>query len=252
MKKLLSFLILSFVLAPAFVFADAGGAGQGNEIPSPLDCEGYFECVCNTSAPQTDYLPVSTTATTPEACNSYCQGLTDPTTYDWSCWLGGSVMFNGVSRLEESGVIGDSASATTSAPTVPAEAPAQPLIPILNVPIPGLDWSKATTVSNGQQHSNLLGAYVNAVYAYMLGAAALIAVTMLMIAGLQYATARGDSKQVDNAKKRINNAVVGIILLLLAYNIAFIVNPATVKFKSLDIQVIKGIEVDDETPVNFS
>jgi hypothetical protein len=136
------------------------------------------------------------------------------------------------------------------------------LFPRLNVEIPGLGyeiipgglfgtpkWSAAeiTTDANGIQHSNLLGTYVNAVYTYLLGAASLIAVTMLMIAGLQYATARGDSKQVDNAKKRINNAVVGIILLLLGYNIAFIVNPATTRFNSLSLESVQDLTLRNDT-----
>lgn len=135
------------------------------------------------------------------------------------------------------------------APTtaVPAK---EPVIPCLNVPIPGLSFGNCTPdydgiganpdsaknlvqVENGVVSSNLLGLYVEAVYQYLLIAAAIVAVTMLMIAGLQYATARGESKQVEQAKKRINNAVVGIILLLLAYNIAFLINPATTTFSAL-------------------
>lgn len=125
----------------------------------------------------------------------------------------------------------------------------EPIIPCLNVPIPGLKFGNcdektgkdpnadpnliSDVDSKGDRQTNLLGAYVEAVYQYLLIAAAIVAVTMLMIAGLQYATARGSSKQVDQAKKRINNAIVGIILLLLAYNIAFIINPATTTFESL-------------------
>jgi hypothetical protein len=67
-----------------------------------------------------------------------------------------------------------------------------------------------------------------------------------MIGGVQYATARGSTKQVESAKKRISNAVTGMILLLLAYNIAFIINPATTTFSSLSVKNIKGIQIEKE------
>ncbi len=136
-----------------------------------------------------------------------------------------------------------------------------PLFPKLNVPIPGFLKYDNTTgkwlerkdgtwvpvgyeVINGIQQSNLLGTYVNALYSYLLGAGTLVAVVMLMIAGIQYATARGDTHVVDQAKKRIGNAVAGVILLLLAYNIAFIINPATTTFQSLAVPAIKEIPLN--------
>jgi len=136
------------------------------------------------------------------------------------------------------------------APAVPVK---DPLLPELNVKIPGLCddggicWKGATHNIQGSYYkSNLLGLYIEAVYTYLLIAAAIIAVTMIMIGGLQYATARGDSKQVEHAKKRISNAVVGVILLLLAFNIAFILNPSTTTFRSLSIETVENIAMDKE------
>ena len=101
-----------------------------------------------------------------------------------------------------------------------------------------------TSTVQGRTNSNLLGAYVAAMYSYLLVAGAIIAITMMMVGGLQYATSRGDSKQLEGAKRRINNAVVGVILLLLAYNIAFIIDPSTTTFESLSLARIEEIALD--------
>ncbi|MEK7183297.1 MAG: hypothetical protein AAB776_01540, partial [Patescibacteria group bacterium] len=127
------------------------------------------------------------------------------------------------------------------------------LLPNLNVKIPGLCDDKgicwkgiANDIKGDYYESNLIGLYVEAVYTYLLTAAAIIAVTMIMIGGLQYATARGDTKQVEHAKKRISSAVMGVILLLLAYNIAFIINPSTTTFRTLSIQTIDTIRINKD------
>ncbi len=82
-------------------------------------------------------------------------------------------------------------------------------IPVnLNVPIAG-----NTSVSG-------LSEYIPLIYNYLIPAASLVAVVMLMVGGLQYATARGNTKAVDQGKTRIANALIGLVLLLSAYAIS--------------------------------
>ena len=135
-------------------------------------------------------------------------------------------------------------SALEQAPSTDQEAHA-PLIPILNVQIPGLDFANSVTVDpeTGIVHSNILGLYVTALYRYLIGAAALIAVVLLMVAGVQYATAGGSQEKVSKAKNRMRDAIVGIVILLLVYDIAFLIDPNTVKFDSLTIQNVHGIDL---------
>lgn len=231
-------------LTPFLVLADAGGADQGPpEDPRCFSfvCECYLDGIFNGNEPN---------AHTTTTCQTTCAD-----TAASQAAARASVGYSGqeisTSKLQcysENGV-----KINIDAPSVVNTTPIKdPILPCLNVPIPGLgfgncdpDGKQKSDVSqfikfdaNGNQINNLLGYYVGAMYKFLLIAGAIVAVTMLMIAGVQYATARGESKQVDQAKKRINNAVVGIILLLLAYNIAFVLDPGTVKFDALTIKLV--------------
>jgi len=54
----------------------------------------------------------------------------------------------------------------------------------------------------------------------LLGLIGLILVVLIVYAGFLWMTAQGDSKKVDTAKTIITNAVIGILITLLAYGIA--------------------------------
>ncbi|MBP9828321.1 C39 family peptidase [Patescibacteria group bacterium] len=127
-------------------------------------------------------------------------------------------------------------------------------IPILNVPIPGLDLSGAVTidVAGGSVKSNMLGLYINAIYGWLITAASVMAVVMMMIAGLQYATARGNAGQVSDAKDRMKNVVIGMIMLLGANTIATFLDPNLTIFEPLSVQRVSGYDVPNETPTTFN
>lgn len=76
-------------------------------------------------------------------------------------------------------------------------------------------------------------------YRFAVGAAAVIAAVMLMVGGLQYLTSRGDSSAIDAAKERIQNAVVGLALVLGSYLILWLVNPALVRLDALKVVLIE-------------
>lgn len=132
--------------------------------------------------------------------------------------------------------------------TVDAEEKRDPIIPILNVPIPGLDFGDTVTYdAEGNLQANFLAKYVDALYRFLIVAMAIVAVVMMMIGGLQYILARGHADAVKKAKERMANSVIGIILLLAAYNIAFLINPDTVRFESLAIKTIQYEEITAES-----
>lgn len=210
--------------------------------PDVISCPN-FKCACSYQLGFVADIPnVSTNEECLSSCTSYLIGTValdvDPADVGAVLWC-----------LNADGT---STAVPTTASTATTKPLKDPILPCLNIPIPGLGFGdcdpsgkQKSDVSqfikfdeNGNQINNLLGYYVGAMYQFLLIAGAIVAVTMLMIAGLQYATARGESKQVDQAKKRINNAVVGIILLLLAYNIAFVLDPGTVKFEALTIPLV--------------
>lgn len=94
-----------------------------------------------------------------------------------------------------------------------------------------------------------IGEYIVAAYDWLIPAAALIAVTMMMIGGLQYAFARGKSGYIDKGKKRITNAIAGLVLLLSAYVIARLIDPRLVSFDALKTPILKEVTMlsPDET-----
>lgn len=96
-------------------------------------------------------------------------------------------------------------------------------------------------VAIGEQKYTLpIGDYINLIYTYALGIAAIIAVVMIMIGGAQYVIgSRGNSEEVNAAKDRIRNAVTGLVLLLFAYLVLNTVNPALIRFKVLKLPLLK-------------
>ncbi|MBT4857157.1 peptidoglycan DD-metalloendopeptidase family protein [Candidatus Uhrbacteria bacterium] len=101
--------------------------------------------------------------------------------------------------------------------------------PQLGVEIPGLEFSGAYQ-DDDTFVSNYLGEYVAAVYAWLIPTASLLVVLVIMVGGLQWMLARGDSGRIGKAKERIKNAVTGLILLMGAYTFTYIVDPSLSSF----------------------
>lgn len=117
------------------------------------------------------------------------------------------------------------------------------LVPALNVKIPGLTFSDILD-EKGYLQINFIPEYINGVYRFALGAGALIAVVMLMVGGIQYMIGSSVGS-VETAKKRITNAVTGLVIMLGAYTMLALVNPALTVFEPLRVQHIAGIPVDN-------
>lgn len=71
-------------------------------------------------------------------------------------------------------------------------------------PIPGF----------GQAAGKDLGSYINAIFTYGIGLAALIAMAQLVFGAFQYTASAGAPSLQEDAKSRMRSAVVGVILLL--------------------------------------
>ncbi len=232
MKRFVFAIVFSLTaLLPRASFA----AGSPSSCSAPTLNEYYCTCSMSTATG-----PIYATATSTESCNTACAAYTDAAawTFEQCSNSGGSLH---VQRLGMGSVTATpSTGAQTSTTSTPPKA--DPLFPNLNVDIPGLNKSEfSVTNSGGSVKSNFLGVYIEAVYSWLIGAAALIAVTMMMIGGLQYAMARGKAAYIDKAKKRMTNAITGLILLLAAYDIAFLINPDLVVFHALEPRYVDAI-----------
>ncbi|MBD3311624.1 MAG: peptidoglycan DD-metalloendopeptidase family protein [Candidatus Magasanikbacteria bacterium] len=130
------------------------------------------------------------------------------------------------------------------------------------VNIPGLEFSDADLEElqtqdvgpfgklNTYYYFPYLGEYLAAVYRYAVGAAAIIAVIILIISGLQWASSAGNDDTINSAKKRIIGAVIGLIISVGSYSILYIINPNLVEFKNLKVLKVEGQEINAEGPVD--
>lgn len=128
-----------------------------------------------------------------------------------------------------------------------------PRTPEPAVNIPGLNFTKITPTPNENGENTLisvpfLGEYIAAVYKYAVAVASIIAVVMIVVAGFQWTASGGSPDAINEAKKRIVNAVTGLILALGSYTILYTVNPDLVTFKSLKIEYVKPCDIDTCTP----
>lgn len=234
-----------FAFSPAETFACLENCGTTYSKDYSSQCvAGSYSCSCvstssvmNTSAPN----ETSTAA----SCDTFC-GKMNATSYTYTCNLSSGATNYTVSQ----GNVG-STSTVTNLGEAPKTEEADYIVPTLLVPIPGFssatnennDFSIPTKAADGSQTSvNFLAEYINAIYGWILGAAALVAVVMMMLGGLQYVLARGKSKYIDKAKTRITNAITGMVLLLAAYNIAFLIDPRLTNLESIGVKNVEGIE----------
>lgn len=123
--------------------------------------------------------------------------------------------------------------------------------PELQVEIPTLKSFSDVEVADDAEGKTFalfpwIGEYIKAVYLYLVGIAGLIAVLVLIHAGFEWMASGGNTHAIENAKKRILNASIGLVILFGSYTILNTINPDLVKFESLTIRIIKGIPIDFE------
>jgi hypothetical protein len=112
----------------------------------------------------------------------------------------------------------------------------EPITPILGVEIPGASLS-APTQEGGDVVIAFLGQYINAVYRYAVAIVLIAAIVMVVYGGFRYLVGAsiGD---IQAGKKIIIDALMGMLIVLGAYMILNTVNPDTVNFKALRLEVI--------------
>lgn len=115
--------------------------------------------------------------------------------------------------------------------------------PQLGVTIPGLTLSSAQEILDNLEDTEqgvylnipFLGEYIAAIYRFSVAAGSVIAIVMIMVAGLQWTISRGDSAAIGSAQKRIAGAFMGLFLLLGSYTILYVINPELLNIRSLKV-----------------
>ena len=102
----------------------------------------------------------------------------------------------------------------------------------LQVPLPG----QGNTVKD-------LSSYIASWYTFGISAIGIIAVIMIMWSGLQWITAMGNASQIGQARERLSNAIIGLVLALCSYGLLYLINPALVELKSPNIKYIEKEEI---------
>lgn len=199
------------------------------------DCDvGTAQCACPPIVSLDDLAVDETTFTTTNDCFTACYNLkntstySEITSYNLQCNVGGTLTSILQGELTLTDLILDAAYAP----------------PSLGVEIPGLIFEDGTKSGNLIQ-SNYIAQYVSAVYAWLISAGALVAIIMIMIGGLQYTLAHGEKSKIDTGKKRITNALTGMLLLMFAYTIAFLIDPNTVQFETLSLSYIEQVNTEN-------
>lgn len=79
---------------------------------------------------------------------------------------------------------------------------------------------------------------------FLLGFVGIGAMVMIVIEGIKYMTSAGDQSKIGEAKKRIWNAVWGLILALISYLLLQTINPDLLKpgLKSINLQKQGGLD----------
>lgn len=96
-------------------------------------------------------------------------------------------------------------------------------------PLPGTSPDQPTTLPD----------YLSKLIPIIISVAGILAVVIIVIAGLQYITAAGNTSQIASAKSRIWSAIGGLLLLISSYLILNTINPDLLK---LDL-AISPIEI---------
>ncbi len=133
---------------------------------------------------------------------------------------------------------------------LPVAAGAELITPRLEIPIPTVKFTPPQ-LEDGIISIPFLAQYVGGVYQFLLGVVGIVAAVMMMVGGFQYLTAGGDGQRVGKAKKRIADALIGMVLAFGSYLVLWTLNPDLVEFRALQIAGVQTeLYVSEEPKVD--
>ncbi|MBU2542392.1 pilin [Patescibacteria group bacterium] len=121
--------------------------------------------------------------------------------------------------------------------------------PKLQITIPGL--SKFSEIVQKEEGGStyiyipFLGEYMAAIYRYAVIISSIFAVVMIINNGLKWVISGGTPEKVNEAKTRIGQSLVGLLLVVGSYTLLYTINPELVKFNNLRVKTVEGRALSD-------
>ncbi len=232
------FIVLSLLFLPQSVLA------QEPQVPGSCTCE-YTVKECSYDVEISGRSGTCVTSNI-QKIDMTDEGITDEASCDETCRIWAEIEQSenpgSIYKIFDSTYVFSSEEITSQA----AEAIRHTyLTPDLAIDIPGLSFGDVLS-RDGKLQINFLAEYINGVYIYLLGASAIVAIVMIMIGGVQYMIGSSVG-HADAAKKRIQNAAIGLILIMGAYVILRVVNPELTELKSIQLVEVEAVTLDLDT-----
>ncbi|MFA5162961.1 MAG: pilin [Patescibacteria group bacterium] len=131
----------------------------------------------------------------------------------------------------------------------PASA-ADPIELKTSISIPGSNFQNDAPRSMTTSSTVYIGEYVAAFYNYALAIVGIVAVIVLMIAGIIWLTSGGNPGKVGQAKDLIGGSITGLALLLCSWILLNTINPDLLKFKIQNVTQIKEKNLNIDSAVS--
>lgn len=119
-----------------------------------------------------------------------------------------------------------------------------PITTEIRVPVPDPSTVPGSTAERRLQYLTEgrvedLAQYIGIVYNFLISIVGVVAAVAMIIGGFQYLTSAGDSGKIGQAKSKITNALIGLILALGAYTILNTINPALLTLQLPDLRPVR-------------
>lgn len=91
------------------------------------------------------------------------------------------------------------------------------------------DYTPLERIPGTEENSGEMDDYIQAIYRFALWSVGIAALFMIAVGGMMYLTSAGNTSQVGTAKKVIFDALIGLLLAILAWLILYVINPDLVE-----------------------
>jgi len=157
---------------------------------------------------------------------------------------GHNLMFEKISEIYETGSITNlnNTSNNTATPVSLTVNEIDRMVaqPTLQIRIPGLNFTGGLKITkkDGKTfiQTDFFQQYLVAVYKYSVIAISILAVFMIIVAGIQWMISGGSPDKIKAAQKRIGQSIIGLLIAVGSYTILYTINPYLVGFKALETQ----------------